>query len=406
MLNAIQNNLSTMRDLFSDTLTNSLTSLFDSYFSNLKDSFNDEVYLSNVYQCTLLNDYVRTEISYLKKNFLEEVKKFMLDLPNSRNSGFILTYQNPDDFELMANSLKKSPKTSDIAILRKNEKLEQISFSDTQFDSFINSVSDLSKLTKLTLDFKFVSLRKNQLVDLVKAIKSTDQSGITSLAFDFSENPMNLDDDIGEYLLEIFDFQRYLHSFVLSFSNTSIGARTIEKLCDLLLFNGNNLHFLRLSLNNIPFFLLGKSYLEQLAKSLATNNRITHLELFFGRNMSFDDLCVDGFFYYLQFLRNLEHLELDFSESKISIHHLLGKLTKSDSFFGIKVLFLYLNDLEYFDLIVEDLENISNSFVFLEQLQIQMINESWSEEQRRKLQNDVKKCMSEKMFTMNLILEK
>ena len=406
MLSAIHTNLSNIKDTLLQNLRKNLDSLFETYFRNLESFKTDEVHLSNILQCTTPNDYIHTEINYLNRKFREEISKFILDLPNSRNSGSILTYNDLYEFNEIGPSLIKQSNANDIAVLRlKNTDSGSFKISSIDFIGFLQGLAVLPKLTKLSLDFKNVQLTSSQICGIVKTLNATNQTNICSLALDFSDNEIGLDDNSADMLLDFAEKQRCLHSFVFSFTKTNVAKKSIDKLCDFLALKGSSLHFLRLSLAHSPLTDSFPDLIPQIVKSVSANSGLLHLELFFGGNKSIDEVHLRGVFYYLQNSHRLEHLELDFSETNVHIEDVLSLLAESDSLVELRVLFLYLNGLEFCEKLAEHLTVLSERFVLLEHLHVEVLNQDWSDLQRRFLKEKLKTENRDGIYFMNVVLE-
>ena len=156
MLSAIKDNLQVIKQNIKVSFTKSLDTLFENYFLNLESFSNDEVYFSNLYQCTQLNEYIKTDILYMNRRFLEEIEKFILDLPNSRNLGSCFTYADFDDFVNFPEFANRNTHSNDIAILRESSNATEFELNSKDFTAFIDGISKLTKLTKLSLDLKSI----------------------------------------------------------------------------------------------------------------------------------------------------------------------------------------------------------------------------------------------------------
>jgi hypothetical protein len=406
MLAAIENNLNSIKHTLLSGFTKSLDALFASFLRNLEAAKEDQVHLSNMYHCTSPNDYIHTEILYLNRRFLDDVGRFVLDLPNSRNAGAVFQYNSVDEFREAVDAISRHTHVTDLALLRREFVAKKMELTNEDFTRFLGVFRSLPFLTKLSLDFKTVQLHSAEISALSKVLRDAKQRSISSLALDFSSNPTGLDDEAAMSLLDFVETQRSLHSLVLSFTESSIRKDTLDRLSDVLSMRGSHLHFLRLSLAKVPIFDTSPELTAEISKSIAVNAQLLHLELFFGGNSAFDDSSLHSLFYYLQNLRRLEHLELDFSDTQVSIPTVISLVAQVESMADLRVLYLYLNGLAYHEEIVSNLNKITHRFPQLEHLQVEVANSHWTDAQRKELKAKLRAEASEHAFFFNVLLEK
>ena len=373
MIIQIRNNLSILKEEIYSNLENTIEKKFEKYIKSLEQDHISEVYLAQVYNTSLMNDYLKREIYYLSKFLEKDLNNLLDDLKNSRNTGTIFNFSNVHEFDKITNQLKRNKNLFDISIIKENKKKFKI--DPGSIKKFSEALSSLENIEKLNLSFQGLNLSKKDIYNIISSLEKKKYYSIKSLGIDFSNNK-NLDDELSELIIDYSLNQKYLHSFVMSFYKSSISTKTLYKLSNLLIKNNDTLHFIRLSLTNLKN-IEEEGWID-LVRALSSQKRLLHLELFLGGNKNFDSDILFAFFKNLKILKGLLHLELDFSFCDLTIDRILEILVLCKNFFFVKVLRLYFNGLGINEDIYSRLKNLIDKYKRLEILGIEVIQEKKS----------------------------
>lgn len=383
MLIQIRNNLSILKEEIYSNLENTIETQFQKYTKSLEQDHVSEVYLAQVYNTSLINDYLKREIYYLSKFLEKDLKNLLDDLKNSRNTGTIFKFNDNQEFEKITNQLKRNKNLFDISVIKENKKIYNIN-SDS-IKNFSDALSNQENLEKLNLSLPGLNLSKESIFKIISSLENKKYYSIKSLGIDFS-NSKNLDDELSETIIDFALNQKYLHSFVISFYKSSITKNSLYKLSNLFIKNNDTLHFIRLSLTNLSNIKGGEGWID-LIRALSSQKKLLHLELFLGGNKSIDSDTLFLIFKNLKLLSGLLHLELDFSYCDLSIDRILEILGLCKNFFFVKVLRLYFNGLEVEDSIFLRLEGLIDKYRKLEILGIEVVQDKKNAKKKSILDN-------------------